>query len=71
MFDVGFYVVCVEVIEDFLEFIKCCGNDLSIFRLEYLFFGLKLGDCWCLCVFCWKEVFDFGVVLLVVLLVIY
>ncbi|MDE5105684.1 MAG: DUF2237 domain-containing protein [Trichodesmium sp. St17_bin3_1_1] len=61
MSDVGSHVVCAEVTEDFLEFTKRRGNDLSTPRPEYSFPGLKPGDRWCLCVSRWKEALDFGV----------
>lgn len=48
--DFGMYVVCVEMIVEFLFFIKLRGNDFSILCLEYCFFGFKFGDGWCLCV---------------------
>jgi uncharacterized protein (DUF2237 family) len=35
--------------DEFLAFSKYLGNDLSTPRPEYLFQGLKAGDCWCLC----------------------
>lgn len=40
---------------DFLEFSKSRGNDLSTPRAEYSFPGLKAGDRWCLCLERWKE----------------
>ena len=61
MSDVGSHVVCAEVTEDFLEFTKRRGNDLSTPRPEYSFPGLKPGDRWCLCVSRWKEALDSGV----------
>ncbi|MCL2934737.1 MAG: DUF2237 domain-containing protein [Trichodesmium sp. MAG_R03] len=59
--DVGSHLICAELTEDFLEFTKRRGNDLSTPRPEYLFPGLKSGDRWCLCVSRWKEALNSGV----------
>jgi hypothetical protein len=53
--------------EQFLEFTKSRGNDLSSPAPQYGFPGLKPGDRWCLCVRRWKEAFDAGVAPAVVL----
>ena len=50
-----------EMTEDFLEFSKSKGNDLSTPRPEFNFPGLKEGDRWCLCALRWKEAYDAGV----------
>ena len=50
--DEGTHTVCSEVDDQFLEFTKSKGNDLSM---------LKPGDKWCLCVKRWKEAYDEGV----------
>jgi uncharacterized protein (DUF2237 family) len=47
--DAGSHTVCVEVTQDFLEFSRFRGNDLSTPRPEFQFPGLKPGDRWCLC----------------------
>lgn len=59
--DLGLHIVCVKATEEFLEFSKTRGNDLSTPRPEYGFPGLKEGDKWCLCVSRWKEALDFDV----------
>lgn len=59
--DVGLHVVCAEVTEEFLEFSKTAGNDLSTPRPEFDFPGLKPGDRWCVCALRWKEAMDNGV----------
>jgi uncharacterized protein len=59
--DRGRHTVCAYVTEDFLEFSKAAGNDLSTPRPEFDFVGLKDGDKWCLCAMRWKEAFDAGV----------
>ena len=50
--DKGTHTVCSEVNDEFLEFTKSKGNDLSM---------LKSGDRWCLCEKRWKEAYDEGV----------
>lgn len=47
--DEGSHTVCAIMTEEFLAFSKYLGNDLSTPRPEYLFQGLRPGDCWCLC----------------------
>ena len=58
--DLGMHVVCTEVTEEFLEFSKSAGNDLSTPRPEFDFPGLKPGDRWCVCALRWKEAMDNG-----------
>jgi uncharacterized protein (DUF2237 family) len=41
--------------DEFLDFSKACGNDLSTPVPQYNFAGLKAGDKWCLCLERWKE----------------
>ena len=59
--DLGLHVICAEVTEEFLQFSKARGNDLSRPNPEYDFPGLKPGDRWCLCALRWKEALDAGV----------
>lgn len=59
--DHGTHVVCAIVTEEFLEFTKRHGNDLSSPRPEFQFPGLKPGDGWCLCALRWKEAYEAGV----------
>ena len=58
--DQGRHVVCALMTEEFLEFSKVMGNDLSTPMPEYDFPGLKEGDCWCLCAGRWQEAFEAG-----------
>ena len=58
--DVGTHVVCAEMTQEFLEFSKSKGNDLTTPNESYSFPGLKPGDKWCLCVLRWKEAYDVG-----------
>jgi len=51
--DVGKHTVCAQVTDDFLEYTKGKGNDLSTPRRSFP--GLKNGDNWCLCALRWKE----------------
>ena len=53
--DIGSHTVCVVLTEEFLEFSKSVGNDLSTPRPEYGFAGLQPGDRWCLCASRWLE----------------
>ena len=53
--DHGTHVVCAVVSDEFLQFSKLRGNDLSTPRPEYGFAGLKPGDRWCLCAARWEE----------------
>ena len=53
--DLGSHTVCVVLTEEFLEFSKSVGNDLSTPRPEYGFTGLLPGDRWCLCASRWLE----------------
>jgi uncharacterized protein (DUF2237 family) len=50
----------MEATEEFLEFSRDAGNDLSTPVPEYEFPGLKPGDHWCLCVTRWVEAFEAG-----------
>lgn len=59
--DMGVHVVCAEVTEEFLDFSKEAGNDLSTPRPEFGFGGLRAGDRWCLCAERWQEAYEAGV----------
>ncbi len=59
-FDRGLHVVCAKVTNEFLDFSKSRGNDLSTPRPEFNFPGLKDGDSWCLCAERWKEAYEYG-----------
>ena len=59
--DLGVHGVCSQVTDEFLNFTKNRGNDLSTPSLSHDFPGLKAGDRWCLCASRWKEAFDHGV----------
>jgi uncharacterized protein len=59
--DLGSHTVCARVTDEFLEFSRERGNDLSTPRPEYRFRGLKPGDRWCLCAARWLEAHEAGV----------
>jgi len=56
--DLGLHLVCAEVTDEFLDFSRQAGNDLSTPRMGFP--GLRPGDRWCLCVLRWKEAFEAG-----------
>ena len=58
--DRGVHTVCILATEEFLEFSKSVGNDLSTPHPEFEFPGLKPGDRWCLCALRWHEAYEKG-----------
>ncbi len=58
--DPGLHVVCVVCTDEFLEFSRSVGNDLSTPMPQYGFEGLTAGDQWCLCASRWQEAFEAG-----------
>jgi uncharacterized protein len=65
--DTFVHSVCVIVTQDFLEFSKSVGNDLSTPHPDWSFPGLVPGDRWCLCASRWVEAWKAGVAPQVVL----
>lgn len=59
--DQGTHVVCAVMTEEFLEYTKSKGNDLTRAIPAYQFPGLKAGDKWCLCILRWLEAEKAGV----------
>lgn len=53
--DTGMHTVCIVATEEFLEFSKLAGNDISTPVPQYNFAGVKPGDKWCLCAERFKE----------------
>jgi len=51
--DSGTHVVCAKMTNEFLEFTKSKGNNLSTPSSNFP--GLKEGDKWCLCALRWDE----------------
>ena len=58
--DLGSHTVCIEASEEFLQFSRFKGNDLSTPYPEFGFPGLKPGDSWCLCAARWLEAHQQG-----------
>ncbi len=58
--DLGSHLVCVRVTQDFLDFSRGRGNDLSTPRPEHRFTWLQPGDRWCLCANRWREALEAG-----------
>lgn len=56
--DVGSHTICIEASQQFLEFSRFKGNDLSTPRPEFNFEGIKPGDTWCLCAERWLEAYQ-------------
>lgn len=57
--DGGLHLVCAQVTQDFLDFTRAQGNDLSTPWPPH-FPGLRPGDRWCLCVLRWYEAYMNG-----------
>ncbi len=53
--DTGTHTVCAEITDEFLNYTKSKGNDLTTPNPDFGFPGLKAGDFWCLCALRWKE----------------
>jgi uncharacterized protein (DUF2237 family) len=58
--DTGSHTVCVSMTDEFLQFSKRRGNDLSTPLPDFGFPGLKAGDRWCLCAPRWQEALEAG-----------
>lgn len=58
--DFGSHTVCVVLTDEFLEYSRAVGNDLSTPRPEFDFPGLKAGQRWCLCAARWLQAFQAG-----------
>lgn len=56
--DLGSHTVCVELTDEFLDFSRARGNDLSTPQPEAGFPGLVAGGRWCLCAARWLEAYD-------------
>ena len=59
--DYGQHTVCILVTEEFLDFSKAAGNDLSTPNHAFDFPGLVPGDRWCLCAPRWQEALESGI----------
>mmetsp|Transcript_16391 Transcript_16391/g.39220 ORF Transcript_16391/g.39220 Transcript_16391/m.39220 type:complete len:212 (+) Transcript_16391:63-698(+) len=58
--DMGRHTVCVRATDEFLEYSKSVGNDLSTPMPQYNFPGLNDGDVWCLCAQRWAQAYNAG-----------
>lgn len=58
--DRGSHTVCAVVTDEFLDFSRSRGNDLTTPMPGFGFPGLKAGDRWCLCAPRWQEAFSAG-----------
>ncbi len=58
--DYGTHVVCAIMTNDFLNYTKSRGNDLSTPIPQWSFPGLVEGDKWCLCIMRWLEAVKVG-----------
>jgi hypothetical protein len=56
--DTGEHTVCIIATEEFLQFSKEKGNDLSTPLPQFGFTGVKPGDRWCLCALRWVEAYE-------------
>lgn len=56
--DGGRHLVCATMTNDFLEYTRSKGNDLT--RQSGSFPGLKVGDNWCICAGRYSEAYDAG-----------
>jgi len=65
--DTGRHTACIIATDEFLEYSKSVGNDLSTPMPQYAFPGVKDGDKWCLCVTRWQQAFEDGMAPRVVL----
>lgn len=55
LYDRGIHTVCCVVTDEFLDFSKQQGNDLSTPNPHFT--GLKAGDKWCLCAGRWFDAY--------------
>jgi uncharacterized protein (DUF2237 family) len=58
--DYGSHTVCAIMTDEFLDYSRRAGNDLSTPVPEFDFPGLKAGDQWCLCASRWQQAFLAG-----------
>lgn len=65
--DLGRHTICAVVSEEFLEYQRSVGNDLSTPVPDYGFPGLEPGDRWCVTTHAWLRAHHEGVAAFVVL----
>ena len=44
----AWHMICIQASQEFLDYSKSVGNDLSTPMPQYSFEGVKAGDSWCL-----------------------
>lgn len=65
--DTGRHTVCIVATDEFLEYSKSAGNDLSTPMPEFRFPGLAAGDKWCLVAVRWRQALEAGMAPMVIL----
>ena len=58
--DFGTHIICAVVTEEFLQYTKLRGNDLTTPIPHWKFPGLKPSSKWCLCISRWLEAVKVG-----------
>ena len=58
--DASSHTVCILATQEFLQFSRFKGNDLSTPIPEFEFPGVNQGDSWCLCAARWWEAYNQG-----------
>lgn len=58
--DIGMHTVCIVATDEFLEYSKAVGNDLSTPMPEYAFPGVRPGEHWCLCAKRFLQAYEAG-----------
>ena len=56
--DKELHLVCIQASNEFLQFSKSVGNDLTTPIEDFDFPGLKAGDKWCVCAYRWLEAYE-------------
>ncbi len=59
--DVGQHTVCAVMTQEFLDYSRAQGNDLSTPVPAFGFPGLKPGDRWCVCARRWAQALEASV----------
>jgi uncharacterized protein len=65
--DLGSHTICAVVSDEFLDFQRSIGNDLTTPVPDYQFPGLEPGDRWCVTTHAWLRAHREGVAAFVVL----
>jgi uncharacterized protein (DUF2237 family) len=65
--DSGTHILCAVMTQEFLDYTKSRGNDLTTPIPHWSFPGLKVGSKWCLCISRWLQAERAGKAPLVIL----